>query len=528
MLNQGVGSWLERRRVKSYLHLACVFNGAETTYSELASRANSLASIFRQWGITSGSRVAYLGENHPSFLEAFFATTQLGAIFVPMNTRLAPSELNYLVNDSGATVLVVSEALRTTAEAAIAGTPVKKLIVIDDAFTAGLNAPAAHQEVQVFHLSELIAQGSSEYIDHPVSSEDPALIMYTSGTTGHPKGAVLTHGNLTWNSYNVLVDYDIVSTDIALMISPMFHAASLGMGVLPALLKGATLILEAGFEPGRVLELIQKYKATSISGVPTTYQMLCEHPDWESTDISSLQKLTCGGSPVPLRVIEAYEERGLAFTGGYGMTETAPGATSLQPDRSKSKAGSAGLPHFFTSVRIADESGRQQAQGEVGEIQITGPNVIAEYWNLPEASREAFTDDGWFKSGDMGYTDDEGFLFISDRLKDMIISGGENIYPAEIENVLMRFEFVSSAAVIGISDDKWGEVPLALLVVTLPEIDINQLRNELLQDLARYKVPKKFVIIAEMPRTASGKIKKPQLRQLVSEAALSEVLTDLR
>ena len=354
MLNQGVGSWLERRRVKSYSHLACVFNGAETTYSELASRANSLASIFRQWGITSGSRVAYLGENHPSFLEAFFATTQLGAIFVPMNTRLAPSELNYLVNDSGATVLVVSEALRTTAEAAIAGTPVKQLIVIDDAFTAGLNAPAAHQEVQVFHLSELIAQGSSEYIDHPVSSEDPALIMYTSGTTGHPKGAVLTHGNLTWNSYNVLVDYDIVSTDIALMISPMFHAASLGMGVLPALLKGATLILEAGFEPGRVLELIQKYKATSISGVPTTYQMLCEHPDWESTDISSLQKLTCGGSPVPLRVIEAYEERGLAFTGGYGMTETAPGATSLQPDRSKSKAGSAGLPHFFTSVRFAD------------------------------------------------------------------------------------------------------------------------------------------------------------------------------
>ena len=528
MLNQGVGSWLERRRVKSHAHPAVVFHEVEHTYAELADSANALASIFRSWGVAAGSRVAYLGENHPSFLEAFFATTQLGAIFVPLNTRLAPAELNYVLQDSGASVFVVSEALRTTAEAALNESEVRHLVVVEDEFTVELTGTPIAHTVYVSHLSELKAEGSSAFIDHSVTHDDPALIMYTSGTTGHPKGAVLTHGNLIWNSYNVLVDYDMVSTDIALMISPMFHAASFGMGVLPTLLKGATLVLETGFEPGRVLELIESYKATVISGVPTTYQMLTEHPLWATTDISSLQKLTCGGSPVPMRVIEAYEARGLSFTGGYGMTETAPGATSLQPDRSKSKAGSAGLSHFFTDVRIRDEAGRELDQGEVGEIQIQGPNVIPQYWNLPEASRNAFSEDGWFKSGDMGYLDEEGFLYISDRLKDMIISGGENIYPAEIELLLLEEPSLSGAAVVGVPDDKWGEVPLAC--VTLRDnfdLDYDAVRNQLLTKIARYKVPKFFVILDALPRTASGKVRKPELRKRIAGLELHNVL-DLR
>lgn len=528
MLNQGVGSWLEHRRVKSHDHPAVIFHDCATTYPELANRSNALANVLSGWGITRGSRVAYLGENHPSFLEAFFATAQLGALFVPLNTRLAPTELNYLLSDSGATVLIVSEALRTTAEAALTDTQVAHLVVVEDKFTEDLQGVPVIHALQVSHLEPILSSSTSEFVDRVVTHDDPAVIMYTSGTTGHPKGAVLTHGNLIWNSYNVLVDYDIVSTDVSLMISPMFHAAAFGMGVLPTILKGATLVLEAGFEPGRVLELIQAYKATVISGVPTTYQMLCEHPNWGITDISSLEKITCGGSPVPMRVLEAYEARGLSFTGGYGMTETAPGATSLQPGRSKTKAGSAGLPHFFTDVRVADGEGHELPSGEVGEIQIHGPNVIAEYFNLPEASREAFTADGWFKSGDMGYTDEEGFLFISDRLKDMIISGGENIYPAEIESVLMRFGAIAHAAVVGVADEKWGEIPIAVLVVNDSAIDIDEIRNGMLNELARYKVPKKFVLIPEMPRTASGKIRKLELRQLVMTLSLAEALTDLR
>ena len=514
MLNQGVGSWLQRRLHKSGNHPATIFNDQVTTYAELAERSSRLASIFSEWGVAKGSRVAYLGENHPSFLECFFAATQLGAMLVPLNTRLAPPEINFALTDSGSTILMVSDALRTTGEAALPGSAVEHLIYVNDAFTAGLSAERpAIAGIHATNLDEIIAEGDPTYVDLDVQLEDPAMIMYTSGTTGNPKGAVLTHENFTWNSYNVLVDYDISSSDVALMISPLFHSAAFGMGTLPTLLKGATLILEAGFEPGRVLELIQKYKATNISGVPTTYQMLAEHPNWATTDISSLQKLTCGGSPVPMRVLEAYEARGLSFSGGYGMTETSPGATSLQPSRSRDKMGSAGLPHFFTDVRIVDHAGHEAPQGEVGEIQIQGRNVIDEYWHLPEASAASFADGGWFKSGDMGYFDEDGFLFISDRLKDMIISGGENIYPAELEKIIMELTDVSGVAVFGVPDEKWGEVPWAAFTVKPGStITGDDVRNHLANRVARYKIPKQYFVVDELPRTASGKIRKGDLR----------------
>lgn len=502
MLNQGVGSWLQRRVQKSGTEPAVIFHDEVTTYAQLAERSTRLSNVLHEWGVTKGSRVAYLGENHPSFLECFFAATQLGAIMVPLNTRLAPAELGYLLQDSGAKVLLVSAALHETALSACEHTAVEHVVRVGA------------------ELDALIAEGDPTYIDHDVQYRDPAVIMYTSGTTGHPKGAVLTHQNYIWNSYNVLVDYDLVSTDISLMISPLFHAAALGMGALPALLKGATIVLESGFEPGNVLELIEKHRATTISGVPTTYQMLCEHPNWATADISSLRMLTCGGSPVPMRVLEAYESRGLAFTGGYGMTETSPGATSLQPSQSRPKQGSAGLPHFFTDVRIADVQGNRLPVGEVGEIQISGPNVIAEYWNLPEATSDAFAEGVWFKSGDMGYLDADGFLFVTDRLKDMIISGGENIYPAEIEQHIMELDEVSAAAVIGIPDEKWGERPLALITLRAgATVQPEDVREHLLTKLARYKVPKNYLIIEEMPRTASGKIRKTDLRQRYGEPA---------
>lgn len=509
MLNEGVGSWLERRVKKSAQHPAIIFHDEQISYQRLSEGANRLCAVLRSWGVTKGSRIAYLGENHPSFVEVFFATTQLGGIFVPLNTRLTPLEHNFVLNDSGATVLVVSESLAAEAERAIIGTTVEHMIVASD-------------------LPELQRSGSTDFHDTQILLSDPAALMYTSGTTGRPKGAVLTHGNLIWNSVNVLVDYDLVSSDRALMISPMFHAASFGMGVLPSLLKGATLILESGFEPARALELIQRYQVTLMSGVPTTYQMLCEHDDWENTDLSSLQKLTCGGSPVPMRVIEAFEARGLSFTGGYGMTETAPGATSLQPEFSISKAGSAGLPHFFTSVRVADKLGALLPAQHIGEIQISGPNVIREYWNNADATHESFTDDGWFRSGDLGFFDEEGFLFVSDRIKDMIISGGENIFPAEIEAVLMRSDEIAACAVIGVPDEKWGEAPVAVITLAGENFDVNNAQLELYEHLARYKVPKRFVIISEMPRTASGKIKKNELRSFVKTLRLDAPVSDLR
>jgi fatty-acyl-CoA synthase len=513
--NLGIGSWLQRRRPKSGTKTAVIAGTRELSYAELAERAVRLANAFRDRGVGKGDRVAYLGENDPSFLETLFAAGLVGAIFVPLNTRLAPPEVRFQLQDSGAVVLVHAAALAGLAERGSADTAVRNRVVVDDGGAAdGGGAAEAFEDV--------VASGALLAPDESVGLDDGAMILYTSGTTGNPKGALLTHGNITWNCINVLVDFDFSSMDVALMISPMFHVASLDMGVLPTLLKGGTVVLEPKFEPRRTLELIQQHRATTISGVPTTYQMLCEHPDWDTTDLSSLNKLTCGGSAVPMRVLEAYERRGLRFSNGYGMTETAPGATTLPAARSRDKAGSSGLPHFFTDVRVADPmdpGAGPAAPGTVAEIQIKGPNVIREYWNRPDASADSYTPDGWFKSGDMGYKDPDGFVFISDRLKDMIISGGENIYPAEVEQAIAELDAVGSVAVIGVPDERWGEVPRA--VVLLREgarLTEEQLRAHLEGRLARYKIPKSVVFVAEMPRTASGKIRKAELRKLTSGA----------
>jgi fatty-acyl-CoA synthase len=496
--NDGIGTWIDRRRVKSAGRPALICDETAVTYDLLADRIDRLAAALAARNVAKGDRVAYLGDNEPSFLETFFAVTALGAVFVPLNTRLAAPEVAYMLRDCGAELLVHADVLSGVAEQA--GADLRRVVV-------GAATSAAEG------FEDLVDEDAAERPEVMVDLSDTAMILYTSGTTGSPKGAAISHGNITWNCYNVLVDYDLTGADVALMISPMFHVASLTMGVLPALLKGATVVLEPAFVPGRALDLIQRHRVTSLSGVPTTYQMLCEHPAWASTDISSLRMLTCGGSAVPLRVLDAYEARGLSFTGGYGMTETSPGATSLAPRYSRAKAGSAGLPHFFTEVRVSDADGQVLPAGAVGEIQVRGRNVIEGYWNRPEASADAFADGGWFRSGDLGYLDEDGFLFISDRLKDMIISGGENIYPAEIERVILELEAVQSVAVVGAPDDRWGEVPHAYLEIrpghTLAD---DAVQRHLAGRLARYKIPKRVIVVDELPRTASGKIRKAAVR----------------
>lgn len=502
MLNQGLGSWIHKRRIKSQGHRAIIEGDLTLEYAELADRIDRLANVLGGLGAEKGTRIAYLGNNHSAFLETLFAAGSIGAIFVPLNTRLTPRELNYALNDSGATVMLNPESLDDLARAAAAQSPVVHHLVVgdvprsDSAYERALDAAQAeHRDVAVDHA-------------------DPAIILYTSGTTGNPKGAVLSHGNMTWNSINVIVDYDVTSQTRALMIAPMFHVASLGMGALPTLLKGGTLVLQERFEPSAVLAAIEEHSITSVSGVPTTFQMLAEHPDWPDTDISSLRMLTCGGSAVPSRVLQAYEARGLGFSGGYGMTETAPGATSLAAEHSHAKAGSAGLPHFFTDVKIVDPAGQELPPGQTGEILISGPNVIKEYWQLPQASAEAFAEGDWFRSGDIGYLDTEGFLYISDRLKDMIISGGENIYPAEIEQAIMELDGVSSVAVIGVPDPTWGEVPRAVVVPAEGAcISEEEIIAHLTGRLAKFKIPRTVVLADEFPRTASGKIRKTDLRK---------------
>jgi fatty-acyl-CoA synthase len=496
MLRQGIGTWLAKRRLRSPEKVALIYADQSTmTYRQLADGADRISSILASRSIRRGDTVAYLGENSPEFLQVMFGAARLGAVFVPINTRLAAPEITHILMDSDARLLFHDPPFAQLVSAAAPDARAPDVIVTG----AGTSDTAA-----AAHAGDLDAE---------VSLQDPAAIIYTSGTTGRAKGAVLTHENLTWVALNCIVDYDLVSTDVALMISPLFHVASLGMGALPAIVKGATIVLEKGFEPGRALAQIERHGVTMLSGVPTTYQLMADHPAWPSTDLSTLAKLTCGGSAVPTRILSAYEKRGLSFSQGYGMTETSPGATSLPPAMTRVKQASVGVPHFFTDVRIVDPGGAVVPHGTVGEIEIAGPNVFRGYRGLPEATATALTADGWFRSGDLGHLDADGYLYIAGRIKDMIISGGENIYPAEIELLLSEIEGVTGAAVIGVPDERWGEVPVAILTVRDGvSADLDSVQKHLDGRLARYKLPRKVVIVDELPRTASGKVRKVDLR----------------
>ncbi|MGM7699143.1 acyl-CoA synthetase [Microbacterium sp. A84] len=500
MKNQGLGSWIARRRVKSEGDIALIHGDLSYRYEEFAERIDRFANALAERGVAKGHRVVYLGNNHPDFLTTFFACGMLGAIFVPLNTRLAAGELEYMIDDCGARLLVTHHDVRELARAAAWTSAIEHRIVV--------GGPAEMPAVE--NIEDVLAAASAAEPVVDVGHDDPAMILYTSGTTGRPKGALLTHGNLTWNSLNVLVDYDVTSNERALMIAPMFHVASLSMGALPTLLKGGTLVLQQKVDAGAVLAAIKQYRITSLSGVPTTFQMLAEHPDWKTADLSSLSKLTCGGSSVPLRVIDAYEQRGLSFSSGYGMTETSPGATALPYRKAREHVGSAGLSHFFTDVRIVGDDGLPVPTGEAGEIEVSGPNVMREYWLRPDATRDAHHGE-WLRSGDIGILDEDGFLTISDRLKDMIISGGENIYPAEIEQLIMERPEIDSVAVIGVPDERWGEAPLAV-AVKRSEITADDVLEHLKGRIAKYKLPRGVVFVDELPRTASGKIRKNVLR----------------
>ncbi|KDA04807.1 AMP-dependent synthetase [Microbacterium sp. CH12i] len=501
MQNQGIGSWIDRKKARCSDDVAIIYRDERLHYGELAGRIARLAHALRDRGLEAGDRIAYLGNNHPSFIEALFAAATLGAIFVPLNSRLASPEIEFALEDSGAKILIFHHDFLDLARASSWSSPAQTRIVVRGEEANGVE-----------DFDRIIAEASTEPIDVPVEVDDAAIILYTSGTTGHPKGAVISHGNIIWNSFNVLIDYGVSPGERVLLISPLYHVAALTNGALAVLLQGGTVVLHEKFDAEQVLKTIESERITMLSGVPTTYQMIHEHPNWETTDISSLQRLTCGGSAVPERTMEAYGARGLGFAVGYGMTETSPSATALPVHRTKEKVGSSGIRLFFTDVKIVDKQGNDVAPGVVGEILVKGPNVIKEYWRRPDATRDAFTD-GWFRSGDLGHLDDEGYIYISDRLKDMIISGGENIYSAEVEAIIMELTDIAAVALIGVPDQKWGEVPHAYVQLKPDSaLTTDDIVAHVATRLARYKIPKRIVFVDDFPRTASGKIRKNELR----------------
>ena len=485
---------------------ALIFEEEKILFSEFADRVLRQASLLRECGVCVGDRVGFVGFNQPGFLETLFAANSLGAIFVPLNFRLTAEELTFIINDAGIHTLVCDDALREVVDTAIPN------LCCTHLFSCESEAEGWR------HL--LTERSAAEPHSNIVSVDqhDVSLIMYTSGTTGLPKGAMLTHGNIMWNNFNAMFAFGSSRDDVVLTAAPLFHIGGLNVMTLNSFMVGSTLILMRNFEANAVLANFERYRVTHMFGAPAMFMFVSQLPEFETTDLSSIVTLICGAAPVPEALIELWDSRDVPFCQGYGLTETAPFAAFLTPEWGVRKLGSAGQPPLYADLRIVDDDNQALAADERGEICIRGPNIMKGYWNRPEATAEAIDEMGWFHSGDVGYLDEDGFLFICDRLKDMVISGGENVYPAEVEGVLYKHEAVAEVAVIGLPDEKWGEVVTA--VVSLHdgrEITLEDLRDFAGEHLARYKLPLRLHIVDALPRNPAGKVLKFVLKEQLSD-----------
>ncbi|SCK25332.1 long-chain fatty acid--CoA ligase [Streptomyces sp. WMMB 322] len=503
MHNQGIGSWPGRRAQLSPGRTAFVHDGEAVTYAGVHRRSTRLASQLRAEGVGPGDRVAYLGPNHPAFAETMFATHMLGGVFVPLNFRLTAPELDYVLGHSGASLLVYGpECARTAADLTARG-GLRGVVALRD--------PSPGER----DYEPWLAAGDPSPLDATVSRDDPAFILYTSGTTGRPKGAVLTHANVIWNTLNLMVGLDIASDEVTLISAPLFHVAALNQTLLPTFLKGGCSVIMPSWDVDACYDLIAEHRITWMFGVTTMFAAFAQSPRWPGADLSSLRHLISGGAPVPEALIRTYQERGLVFCQGYGLTETSPGATWLEAAESVERAGSAGVPVFFADVRLVRPDLTETEPGERGEVLIQGPNVTPGYWNDPGATAAAFSEGGWFHSGDVATRDEDGFITIVDRVKDMYISGGENVYPAEIEAVLFEHPSIAACAVIGVPDEKWGQTGRAFFTPRPgTRATAEELRSFLSARLAKYKIPAYFEEVDSLPRTGSGKIQKQKLREL--------------
>jgi len=503
-----VGDILGRRALYSPDDLAVVDAGKNPhrsfTYRELNDRANRLANYLKDGvGIKKGDRVAILAHNGVEYLDAFFACGKLGAILTCLNWRLHWRELRILLETTTPKVLIYSDDFKESVE---------NIIEETDFITQAL-----HIEGDGINGSRYFEKTLTESILRPVTTEsmheeDIACLIFTGGTTGLPKAAQISYRMIAWNTLNTII-HDLHHGDITVNTFPLFHTGGLLVYTTPLLILGGTVILTRKFDAKQVLDLLEDYGATVYAGVPTMYQMLMQAPNWQDADLSSLRFCTSGGAPLPVPLVRTFNrEKGVQFKQGFGMTEFGPGVFALAADDAIRKAGSIGRPNFFVDANVVDENNQPVEPNEIGELVLRGPSLCSGYFNNPVATDEAVDDDGWFHTGDLAHYDSEWYFTIVDRKKDMFISGGENIYPTEIEHVLYKHDAVDMCAVVGVPDEKWGEVGKAFIVLKdgniVPE---DELMAHMQHHLAGYKVPKSIEIVSELPISGAGKILKREL-----------------
>ncbi|MFD5259190.1 AMP-binding protein [Streptomyces bobili] len=490
------------------------YPGGDLTYRELDDKAARLAAALADGGTGNGDRVAYLGLNSTAFFVTMLAAFRIGALFVPINFRLADPELAQVLSVSGARVIVGEEGHRAAVDRVRDRTTLDRFLLVDDDPEAPSTAPNGWQP-----WAALIRRAAPVATTVARHTDDPAILMFTSGTTGTPKGVVLTHGNVWWNSVNVELHLDTRRGDVTYAAAPLFHIGALNSFALRTLTRGGTVAVRRTFDPRQCADDLVRLRINSMFGVPQMFTALARVADFFEHDLSHLRAVVVAGAPVPPSLLQQYADHGLLLQQAWGLTETAPFATHLPVERALDKTGSAGIPMPYTQVRVVDVLTREPvAAGVHGEIVVRGPNVAAGYWNDPHATASAYDSEGWFHSGDIGHLDADGYLYVIDRLKDMIISGGENVYPAEVEHALATMPGVLDVAVVGVPDPQWGET-VAAVISTAPDttITLEDVRDHAARHLARYKLPRRLTIVETVPRNGSGKLDKPAVRKAAAQ-----------
>jgi len=480
-----------------------VATGQRLTYREMNQRA---AVCARTWlyglGLKPGERIGILSGNRVEFIEAYFAAAKSGVVLVPLGTRLTPAELAMIVEDCGLSALVFEREYEETVRQLADLTETGRLVALDD---TDLTAAATMRD-----LASPVIGG--DFVPAVCQPEDPCCLLYTSGTTGRPKGVIIPHRMVAWNAYNTVVCWQLTEDDISPIFTPLYHAGGLGAFLAPILLAGGTIVLHRGFDPTEVWRVIEAERCTVVLGVPTIWKILADAPEFENADLGAVRCFFSGGAPLPRHLVDVYRERGVVLRQGYGLTEVGVNCFAMTDEEAWSRAGSIGRPLMFTEARVMDADGKELPPDEVGELCFRGPHVSAGYWNNPQATAESRDKDGWFHTGDMACRDADGFFYIAGRAKDMFISGGVNVYPAEVENLLLQHSGLVDAAVVGVPHETWGEVGVAFVVPAGdPPVTGDELTVFLDSHLARYKVPKDYVFVDQLPRTPYGKVVKGEL-----------------
>ena len=482
----------ERARITpGKLALVSVETGERLTYAGLDERCRQAAKALTAHGIHQGDRYGILSHNSIDFLAMFFAYARTGAIAVPLSTRATAHELSQIVADCGMKVLFYGpEFLEIAQQLAVPSHPIPPL-------------PPAN--------------ASSEPA-RPVDAEAVACLLYTSGTTGRPKGVMIPGRQLLWNGYNTAVCWGLREDDVSPIYTPLYHAGGIAAFLIPIFMMGGTIVLHRSFDAGQVWRTIEREACTVVLGVPTIWKLLMEDPSFASANLDSVRWFISGGAPLPQFLIEAYRRRGVVMKQGYGMTEVGVNCFTMTAEESVLKAGSIGRPMMFTEVRLVSDGGEDVGEEVIGEMWIRGPHVSHGYWNNPDATAAAYDGEGWFHTGDLARRDGDGFFFIAGRRKEMFITGGVNVYPAEIEAELVSHPKVVDACLLAIPDATWGEAGVAFVVGS---VSAEELTAHLATRLARYKLPKRYVFVAALPRTPYGKVEKEKLRALLVEGPAS-------